>query len=81
MDGGANKFLSMHDTLLFYTKQPRDYVFNPLFTSYTEKSLARKKRKELLKKILALSRLLLILKAPRLLNFLKKERPTLSRCS
>ncbi len=40
--GSANKFLGMHDILLFYTKQPQGYVFNPLFTDYTEKSLARK---------------------------------------
>lgn len=40
--GTANKFLSMHDVLLFYTKKPRGYTFNRLFTAYTEKSLKRK---------------------------------------
>ncbi|MDO8486104.1 MAG: DNA methyltransferase [Candidatus Staskawiczbacteria bacterium] len=40
--GSANKFLGMHDDILFYTKSPKDYIFNPLFTAYTEKSLKRK---------------------------------------
>lgn len=40
--GSANKFLGMHDDILFYTKSPKDYTFNPLFTAYTEQSLKRK---------------------------------------
>lgn len=40
--GSANKFLAMHDVILFYTQQTSRYTFNPLFTSYTDKSLARK---------------------------------------
>jgi site-specific DNA-methyltransferase (adenine-specific) len=40
--GSANKFLGMHDDILFYTKEPKGYIFNALFTSYTEKSLKRK---------------------------------------
>jgi len=40
--GSANKFLGMHDTLLFYTKKSSGYTFNPQYTAYTEKSLKRK---------------------------------------
>lgn len=40
--GSANKFLGMHDDIFFYTKNPKNYVFNSLFTAYTEKSLKRK---------------------------------------
>ena len=40
--GMANRFLAMHDILFFYTKQESGYVFNPLYTAYTEKSLKRK---------------------------------------
>ena len=40
--GTAHRFLAMHDTLLFYTKEELGYVFNPLYTAYTEKSLKRK---------------------------------------
>ena len=40
--GSANKFLGMHDTIFFYTKKSKDYTFNPLYTTYTEKSLKRK---------------------------------------
>jgi site-specific DNA-methyltransferase (adenine-specific) len=40
--GTANRFLAMHDILFFYTKQESGYVFNPLYTAYTEKSLKRK---------------------------------------
>ena len=35
-------FLAMHDILLFYTKRKSDYVFNHLYTKYTENSLKRK---------------------------------------
>ena len=38
----AHRFLAMHDILLFYTKEESGYVFNPLYTEYTEKSLKRK---------------------------------------
>lgn len=38
----AHRFLAMHDILLFYTKKESGYVFNPLYTEYTEKSLKRK---------------------------------------
>jgi DNA modification methylase len=40
--GTANRFLKMHDTILFYAKNAGSHTFNPLFTPYTEKSLARK---------------------------------------
>jgi len=40
--GSANKFLGMHDVIFFYTKERKDYTFNPLYTAYTEKSLQRK---------------------------------------
>lgn len=40
--GSANRFLGMHDVIFFYTKNPNNYTFNPLFTDYTEKSLKRK---------------------------------------
>ncbi|MFN2615475.1 MAG: DNA methyltransferase, partial [Actinomycetota bacterium] len=41
--GGARRFLKMHDTLLFYSKASGRHTFNRLYTSYTAKSLARKK--------------------------------------
>ena len=40
--GTAHRFLAMHDVLFFYTKQESGYVFNSLYTEYTEKSLKRK---------------------------------------
>ena len=40
--GTAHNFLRMHDILLFYAKNRGEHKFNPLFTDYTEKSLARK---------------------------------------
>lgn len=40
--GNAKAFLSMHDTIFFYTKDYRHMYFNPLYTDYTEKSLKRK---------------------------------------
>lgn len=40
--GSANAFLKMHDTILFYAKNKGQHTFNPLFTPYTDKSLARK---------------------------------------
>jgi DNA modification methylase len=40
--GSARSFLRMHDTLLFYAKDKGRHIFNPPFTDYTEKSLARK---------------------------------------
>jgi site-specific DNA-methyltransferase (adenine-specific) len=40
--GSAKHFLRMHDIILYYAKNEDIHVFNPLFTSYTEKSLARK---------------------------------------
>lgn len=40
--GSANAFLRMHDTILFYAKNKGQHIFNPLFTAYTDKSLARK---------------------------------------
>ncbi len=40
--GSANRFLKMHDTILFYAKSEGKHTFNPLFTPYTDKSLARK---------------------------------------
>ncbi|WP_242096216.1 site-specific DNA-methyltransferase [Sphingomonas sp. CROZ-RG-20F-R02-07] len=39
--GGARRFQQLHDTILFYTKTD-DYVFDPPYTAYTEKSLKRK---------------------------------------
>ncbi len=40
--GKAKKFQNLHDVILFYTKS-NDYLFNVLYTDYTEKSLHRKK--------------------------------------
>ena len=39
--GKAKKFQKLHDTIFFYSKSG-DYVFNPLFTEYTEGSVGRK---------------------------------------
>jgi len=39
--GEAKSFLKMHDIIFFYTKT-NTYLFNQLYTQYTEKSLARK---------------------------------------
>lgn len=39
--GKSNKFQELHDTIFFYTKSD-NYMFNVLYTPYTEKSLARK---------------------------------------
>lgn len=39
--GKAKKFQSLHDIIFFYTKTD-DYVFNPLYTEYTEGSVGRK---------------------------------------
>lgn len=39
--GKAKKFQSLHDTIFFYTKTD-NYVFNPLYTEYTEGSVGRK---------------------------------------
>ncbi|MDP2729902.1 MAG: DNA methyltransferase [Dehalococcoidales bacterium] len=40
--GSAQNFLRMHDTILFYAKEKGKHRFNPAFTNYTKKSLARK---------------------------------------
>lgn len=40
--GHAKHFLKMHDIILFYSKSNK-YTFNPPYTSYTLKSLKRKK--------------------------------------
>ena len=39
--GKAKKFQSLHDIIFFYTKTD-NYVFNPLYTEYTEGSVGRK---------------------------------------
>ncbi len=39
--GKAKKFQSLHDVIFFYTKSD-DYFFEPLYTEYTEGSVARK---------------------------------------
>jgi site-specific DNA-methyltransferase (adenine-specific) len=39
--GKAKRFQRLHDVILFYTKT-NQHTFNPLYTSYTEKSLKRK---------------------------------------
>ncbi|MCY3973023.1 MAG: DNA methyltransferase [Candidatus Dadabacteria bacterium] len=39
--GGAKKFQQLHDVILFYSRQ-NNYLFNVLYTPYTEKSLKRK---------------------------------------
>lgn len=40
--GSANNFLEMHDNLYFYSKSEK-YIFNEMWTEYTEASLNRKK--------------------------------------
>ncbi len=40
--GTAEHFLRMHDNILLYAKQAGKQKFNPLYTPYTPKSLARK---------------------------------------
>lgn len=40
--GVAHHFLRMHDNILFYAKNAGKQKFNPPYTSYTPKSLARK---------------------------------------
>lgn len=40
--GTARRFLAMHDIIFFFSKRESDYTFNPLYTTYTEKSLKRK---------------------------------------
>jgi site-specific DNA-methyltransferase (adenine-specific) len=39
--GNAKKFQSLHDNIYFYTKSD-DYIFNTIYTSYTEGSVGRK---------------------------------------
>jgi len=39
--GKAKKFQKLHDIIFFYSKSD-DYVFNPLYTAYTEGSVGRK---------------------------------------
>ncbi|HEY9701818.1 MAG TPA: DNA methyltransferase [Allocoleopsis sp.] len=40
--GKANKFQQLHDIILFYSKS-KNYIFNVIYTDYTEGSVARKK--------------------------------------
>jgi len=38
----SKKFQKLHDNVLFYTKTEKGYIWNPIYTSYTEGSLERK---------------------------------------
>lgn len=40
--GKARKFQELHDVIFYYVKRKDQFVFNPLYTSYTEGSTARK---------------------------------------